>query len=416
VYPPFIDRSAYFLEKSLSLVSRGGTVSCIMSNAWLRGSNGSPLREMLNTRQVEEIVHLAAIPAGKPGAGLCLLRVSTFPPSRTFPAVLASAVFLEDPDSFVRFHKFPVDPRLLDKGGWALRDTRAEEIIRKVSRFSTPLEEFVMGQVHAGIRILKDNPLVIDEAQVREWLHRDSRCKPLLRRLYSETEINRYQARAGKKFMILIPQGWTISHSQAAKKPWQWFKHRHPHIARHLQQFKEMLKTRAGPDNLWWETAWDVFWQEPRKKILFPARFTRPVFFFDTGQGIGDEATNAIPSAGLYLTGILNSRLLVFVFDYSVRQSVTDRKLFTWDDLKRLPIYTPDIDRPEDLARHDRMEVLVRKMSDLERNSRAVKTDQERERLMKKIRATDRQIDSLVYGLYGLTVDEIAVVEESVGK
>jgi hypothetical protein len=35
---------------------------------------------------------------------------------------------------------------------------------------------------------------------------------------------------------------------------------------------------------------------------------------------------------------------------------------------------------------------------------------------MQEIVSIDRQIDSLVYGLYGLTADEIAVVEETVSN
>ena len=84
----------------------------------------------------------------------------------------------------------------------------------------------------------------------------------------------------------------------------------------------------GGPDALWWETACEEFWQEPRKKILFPARFRRPVFLFDPGRGIGDEATIAIPSAGLYLAGVLNSRLMGFVFNRTARQSAPDREIF----------------------------------------------------------------------------------------
>ena len=37
-------------------------------------------------------------------------------------------------------------------------------------------------------------------------------------------------------------------------------------------------------------------------------------------------------------------------------------------------------------------------------------------RCVKKIQATDRQIDTLVYDLYGLTADEIAVIEETVAE
>jgi hypothetical protein len=41
------------------------------------------------------------------------------------------------------------------------------------------------------------------------------------------------------------------------------------------------------------------------------------------------------------------------------------------------------------------------------------KTPHEQESLQRQIAATDRQIDSLVYGLYGLTEEEISIVEET---
>jgi len=41
------------------------------------------------------------------------------------------------------------------------------------------------------------------------------------------------------------------------------------------------------------------------------------------------------------------------------------------------------------------------------------RTDQERAAAERQIRATDRQIDKLVYELYGLADDEIAIVEST---
>jgi hypothetical protein len=40
---------------------------------------------------------------------------------------------------------------------------------------------------------------------------------------------------------------------------------------------------------------------------------------------------------------------------------------------------------------------------------------QRREQLQREIDATDQQIDQLVYQLYGLTDDEIKIVEEATG-
>ena len=62
------------------------------------------------------------------------------------------------------------------------------------------------------------------------------------------------------------------------------------------------------------------------------------------------------------------------------------------------------------------MVTLVTGMLELFNHLGHATTDQERRLITREIESTDRQIDSLVYGLYGLTADEIAVVEECVGK
>jgi len=387
-----------------------------MNNRWLRGSGGSRVREMLNERQIEEIVDFSGMPAIGQGKELCLLCVLAAPPSHPFPATIAGPLFFENPDAFVSAHRFPVDQRLLDEGGWQLHDTRADEIVRRVGLHGTALEDYVMGEVHNGIPVPDDDPFVIPGSLVREWLRRDPRCRSLLRRLAGGAEIGRYRAGTAGRFLLLIPRGWTGSHMSGTKKPWQWLKHRHPLIARYLQPFSELLKARAGPDEPWWESSFDEYWQASPQKILFPARFSSPVFLPDTGRAVGDETTMAIPSAGLYLPGILNSRLIAFVFDQSIRKAAPDRQWFSWDDLRSLPIFTPDFDRPEDRARHDRMEKLVRRRIDLEKSCRTAATDPGRGTLQKKILAADRQIDALVYELYGLTADEVAVVEETAGR
>jgi type II restriction/modification system DNA methylase subunit YeeA len=62
------------------------------------------------------------------------------------------------------------------------------------------------------------------------------------------------------------------------------------------------------------------------------------------------------------------------------------------------------------------MVTLVTEMLELNKHLSLAKTDQEKRIITQEIGSTDRQIDSLVYGLYGLTADEIAVVEESISK
>ncbi len=57
------------------------------------------------------------------------------------------------------------------------------------------------------------------------------------------------------------------------------------------------------------------------------------------------------------------------------------------------------------------MVALVEQMLDLRKRLAAAQDAGERERLGRLIDATDRRIDALVYELYGLTEEEIAIIE-----
>ena len=58
------------------------------------------------------------------------------------------------------------------------------------------------------------------------------------------------------------------------------------------------------------------------------------------------------------------------------------------------------------------MDKLVESMLALHKHKSAARTVAEQEQFQRQIAATDRQIDALVYELYGLTEEDIAVVED----
>ena len=64
-----------------------------------------------------------------------------------------------------------------------------------------------------------------------------------------------------------------------------------------------------------------------------------------------------------------------------------------------------------DRARHDKLVMLVEKMLALTPKLRAAKTDSEKAMLQNAVSKTDHDIDALVYDIYALTPEEIALVE-----
>jgi hypothetical protein len=417
VYHPMADRSAYFLEKGLGLVCTGGVVSFLMNDRWMRGKSGAPLRKIIGARQIEEIVDFSEEGVRGIAGSPCILRITKRPPLHPFYAIRAGTSFNHDPFRFAQVHRFPVDQHLLGDGGWIMRDTRMEDILARVRLRGISLEDLVMGEVHTGVSTGYDSAFVIDRTLAREWIKKDPRCKTLVRPYVTGSDISRSTPWNPMKYIIFIPQGWTNAHPGAKKRPWQWLRKRHPLISQYLKPFAEEGKARKVQGDYWWEIACNEdFWREKHHKTFFPARFATPVFFYDDGRSIADPTAFAIPSSSRYLSGILNSRLILAVFNNAVQSSGTEEKMHSWEELKGLPVYTPDFDNPEDKADHDRIVALVAGMPEMHRHLGLAKTDNEKGLITQEIISTERQIDSLVYGLYGLTTDEIKVIEDSLVK
>ena len=79
--------------------------------------------------------------------------------------------------------------------------------------------------------------------------------------------------------------------------------------------------------------------------------------------------------------------------------------------LLQLPIAKIDNGDPNSKRLHDRLVALVDKMLTHTPALRAAKSDAEKTTLQNALTKTDREIDQLVYQLYGLTPEEIALVE-----
>jgi hypothetical protein len=152
-------------------------------------------------------------------------------------------------------------------------------------------------------------------------------------------------------------------------------------------------------------------------KILVPDIADRASFALDekgeyaftSGYGITLRATTK--ESPKYVLGLLNSAVLDF---YLKRVSTTMRggffRYFT-QFIEQLPIRPINFNNPADKAAHDRMVTLVDSMLALHRQLGSAKSEAQRAMIQRRIDATDAEIDRLVYDLYGLTKDEIAIVQ-----
>jgi hypothetical protein len=114
-----------------------------------------------------------------------------------------------------------------------------------------------------------------------------------------------------------------------------------------------------------------------------------------------------------YVLGLLNSRLLFWRLKQASNLFRGGWITCTKQYFGELPIRNINFSDPTDKACHDGMVSLVERMLDLHKQLAASKNPNDQTRLEREIEATDGQIDQLVYELYGLTEEEIKIVEET---
>jgi adenine-specific DNA-methyltransferase len=167
---------------------------------------------------------------------------------------------------------------------------------------------------------------------------------------------------------------------------------------------------------------------EPRRSVPFsgerllvrqiPAKPPYLVHAVFTDEAVYNDINSMVvftpvPGVSLkYLLGVINSRLLSAWF--LAKFDKLQRSIFPQFKVKELasfPIWPINQERSGAIAVHDQMVTLVEHMLVLHKLSAEAKTPQEQMTIQRQIAATDRQIDRLVYQLYALTNEEIALVE-----
>lgn len=115
-----------------------------------------------------------------------------------------------------------------------------------------------------------------------------------------------------------------------------------------------------------------------------------------------------------FILGVVNSRLISWYGELLLPNFGKDifPKLNP-QDIRLLPIKNLEIAHEADKRSHDMIVALVEKMLTLHQQLSASKTPQETTLKQRQIDATDKQIDQLVYQLYGLNDEEIALVENA---
>ena len=191
-----------------------------------------------------------------------------------------------------------------------------------------------------------------------------------------------------------------------------------PNVYAYLQEHKKELSARnevAKGSYEWWrmERPRDKAVFDAPEKLVVPYRATSNRFAYDDKQFFNDGGDiralvvkKGVPFNIKYLLALLNSNLLDWYFGFIGKAKGNSREYFN-KPLAEIPIKNATREEQEQLAR------LADAMMDAKKQLAVFKgSAADREMIEQRLQLIDSQINALVYKLYGLTADEIAIVEE----
>jgi type II restriction/modification system DNA methylase subunit YeeA len=412
VYHGTADLYVYFIERSFSLLTDGGVFSYIVANKWMRANYGKPLRKWLKQQRIEEILDFGDLPVFQVTTYPCIIRIAKNTPEFDLNVTQVKTLKFISLDDYVKDNKYVVKQEGLDDSGWSLADDKTQALLDKIRHVGVPLREYVNGNIYYGIKTGFNEAFVIDADTREKLITEDPKSEELIKPFLVGRDIKRYQPLKSERYLIFTRRGVDIQ--------------QYPAIERHLLQFKERLMPKPKdwkskkwqgrkPGSYEWyeiQDTVDYYVEFEKTKILWPGISAEvTAFAFDEAKYYGNDNVHLITTEDLYLLGILNSRLMRLALTNTCDKVQGGFYRLKIVYVQQLPIPTINFSDPEDKNRHDGMVELVEQMLVLHERLAQTTTETDKTMLQRQIDATDQQIDNLVYELYELTPEEIAIVE-----
>jgi len=295
----------------------------------------------------------------------------------------------------------------LDPASWIFIKDDLYKIKNKLQEKTKPLIEYI--SIGQGITTGRNNIFIVSEDLVKkEGLETE-----LLKKYIKTRDIQRYKINFRNLYVILTLKDINIEN--------------YPNIKKYLLKYKKELMERyeckkglsawyavSVPRNL------NLF-ENNNGKILTPLYSKGNKFAYDDClknaiyYSLTDTyllTTNETTKISLkYIIGILNSTLFNYYNENFGKLKRDGYYEYSRNTLSGIPIKTINFKETEEKNNHDQMVNLVDNMLSLHKQLQETTLPQAKTVIERQIEAIDSQIDQLVYNLYGLTKEEIKIVE-----
>jgi type I restriction-modification system DNA methylase subunit len=416
-YVPTADLYVGFIEKAIGVLKHDGLFGMIVSNKWLRAAYGESLRNFLtNDVTLIQVIDLAGLPVFE-GATVrtVILICSPVPGTQKVFKYLAPLVIDDfrkiksgnDLQSVYEETAVALNVADLKPKGWAFSGSASHTLISNLQQKALTLTNYIKGKPFRGVLTGLNEAFVIGQEERDRLIASDPISAEIIKPLVRGRDIKRWGFDYQNFYLIFARRGIDIKKYDAV----------YNYLLPYKQRLTPGIKGGRKPGKYMWYEIQDItaYWAELEKpKIIYPDISTSCRFCLDKDGYFGSNTTYFIPGDDLYLLGILNSSVAQYYFTQvcaGLEGGGTTYLRFFGQYIENFPVRPIDFSDPADKARHDKMVSLVERMLELHKQSTVVRSPLDKERVAREIESTDKSIDRLVYELYGLSEEEIRIVE-----
>ena len=420
-----------FVEKGLQLLNKSGRLGFILPHKFFTAQYGEAIRALIAKGQhIFKIVHFGnqQVFVGATTYTCLLFLDKTARPECNF----IKADNLSDWRIMELGIESTISSKNITESQWSFIVGKGAELFEKLNKMPVKLKD-VADRIFQGLVTGADSVFILSNAGKNRYFSESTQtehnieCELMHPLCKGSVNIRRYHISELKK-SILFP--YRLSEGKAILLTTKELLEKYPVAWEYLKTNRSLLEARER--GKWKHDKWYAFGRSQnlgemeQPKIITPSIANKASFTLDSndyyyfvgsggggGGGYGITLKNNKASMQ-YIVGLLNSKLLdTFLKSYSSQFS-GGYYAYNRQYIEKLPIRTIDVRNSDEKKMHDKMVQLVEQMLSLNKQLAEAKTDHEKTLIQRQIAATDNQIDKLVYELYDLTPEEIAVVEGNI--
>ena len=393
-YEPFADLYCYFFETAIRVGHSKSIICLITSNSYIKADYGKPLRKHLakktNILGLINIEDFQIFESAIVNVAISIIQKKVNGLQRR--ANIVNEIYLEGEEfeTFLQKHRFSIDQKNFEKERWVLQPQDVLSVLNKILSSGKTLEQWGT-KIRLGLATGANYAFVITEEKKNEFEKLDNRNKQIIKPALRGRDIDRYSYQFSNEYILLTRYKIDVPKE-------------YPTIYDYLLSFGDEFKQRGAKGRHWTNLRACAFYDDfLDEKIIWIELTDRGRFALCSEEiYLLNSAYFLIPPNGInskYLLGILNSKVIQFVMNMVAETSGMGTNRWINNHVKNFPIPKENGEISAQLEQSVSEIILTSNYGNREQ--------------MEELEA---KIDQVVYKLYGLTEEEIAIVEESVER